>query len=92
MIARQLSIHGRVQGVGFRYAMVDQARNAGVTGWVRNRRDGSVEAFVQGPQESVLRIVAWARSGPDSADVTKFEEGDASPEPTIRDFQSRPTA
>ncbi|MBP6368461.1 MAG: acylphosphatase, partial [Burkholderiales bacterium] len=48
MIARRLRAHGRVQGVGFRDALVDAAILAGVDGWVRNRRDGSVEAWVQG--------------------------------------------
>ena len=47
MIARRLIVHGRVQGVGFRYAMVDAATSAGASGWVRNRNDGTVEALVQ---------------------------------------------
>ena len=63
MIARRLVIHGRVQGVGYRYAMVDAAERCGVAGWVRNRRDGTVEAFVQGD------AARWTRSSRGAAAV-----------------------
>lgn len=72
-IARHLVIRGRVQGVGFRAAMVDEARGLGVAGWVRNRPDGSVEAFVAGAVPDVERLVAWARRGPGGACVEAVE-------------------
>lgn len=77
-IIRYLSITGRVQGVGFRFYMQREAHRLGVTGWVRNRRDGSVEAMIQGSAEAVESLIAWARRGPDSAVVSavKIAEGD----------------
>jgi acylphosphatase len=71
MIARRLVIRGRVQGVGYREAMVAAAREVGAVGWVRNLRDGAVEALVQGDPEAVERVVAWCRRGPPVARVTE---------------------
>jgi len=70
MIARRITISGRVQGVGFRYALADQARARNLGGWVRNRRDGAVEAVVVGPEVEVDALIAWARHGPPAARVT----------------------
>ncbi len=70
MIARRLTINGRVQGVGFRYALADEARARKLCGWVRNRRDGSVEAAVAGPESDVEALIAWAHQGPPAARVT----------------------
>ncbi len=71
MIARRLTIRGQVQGVGFRYALADEARARNLRGWVRNRRDGSVEAVVAGPEADVEAVIAWARHGPPAARVTR---------------------
>jgi acylphosphatase len=68
-ICRRLLIHGVVQGVGFRYAMHREAIRLGLVGWVRNRRDGTVEAAVSGPEGAVQVLVAWAHRGPPSARV-----------------------
>jgi len=69
----RVRIFGVVQGVGYRWSMVEEARRLGVRGGVRNRRDGSVEAIVAGPQSAIDRIIDWARQGPPSAVVTRVE-------------------
>lgn len=87
---RRLTIRGRVQGVGFRYAMVEAAAERGIAGWVRNRRDGSVEAIVQGSPAAVEAIVAWAHHGPRGARVDQVETQPA--EGDFATFEQRPTA
>ena len=86
---RRLSIAGRVQGVGYRYSMERKARGLGVTGWVRNRHDGSVEAVVQGSAEAIAAIIEWARRGPPGALVTDLRESEA--EGDFSSFETRPT-
>lgn len=76
-VARRLVIAGRVQGVGFRYAFADEARMRGLAGWVRNRRDGRVEALVSGPPPAVEAMIAWARLGPPAAQVSSVEVEEA---------------
>jgi len=87
---RHLVITGMVQGVGYRYSMVVAARRLDVTGWVRNRRDGSVEAMVAGSAESVAAMIDWARHGPAGAEVAhvavELGSGD------YADFEQLPTA
>ena len=86
---RHLKISGRVQGVSFRYSMRAEARRLGVTGWVRNRHDGSVEAVVQGSAEAVDALVEWSRHGPPGARVSGVEVGTAEGDHT--DFELKPT-
>lgn len=66
-------IHGRVQGVFYRQSTMEAARRLGLTGWVRNLADGSVEAVVEGPAETVRDLFAWCRQGPPAADVTSVD-------------------
>jgi acylphosphatase len=84
-----LRIRGRVQGVGFRMFVEREARERALKGWVRNRRDGSVEALVQGPAEAVDALIARARIGPPSARVTDVEVGAA--EGAYQRFEVKPT-
>ncbi|MGI8576529.1 MAG: acylphosphatase [Nocardioidaceae bacterium] len=69
MIARRVVVHGRVQGVFFRDSCRDAAAEAGVTGWVRNRSDGAVEAVFEGDDAAVESMCDWCRAGPRHADV-----------------------
>ena len=72
-VTKILKIKGHVQGVGFRYSMQSKASELGVTGWVRNCRDSSVEAVVQGEEKNVQDIIEWAWRGPNMAHVTDIE-------------------
>ena len=69
-VAHHLVVTGRVQGVFFRASTRDRARDAGVVGWVRNRPDGSVEAWLEGAPDAVEALLAWMRRGPAGARVT----------------------
>jgi acylphosphatase len=92
MVATRILIRGRVQGVGFRFAMIDAAREAGVAGWVRNRFDGAVEALVQGDSSAALRMLDWCRRGPPGARVTEVVATDVPVDPALRDFIQCPSA
>ena len=89
-ITKRLVIHGRVQGVYFRDSMRQQARQLGITGWVRNRSDGTVEAVVSGNREAVARMIDWARHGPPTAKVTDIQIEDA--QGRFEMFALRPSA
>jgi len=88
-MAKHLKISGRVQGVGFRYSMSEEAERLGVTGWVRNRRDGTVEAVIDGAPDAVEAVLAWARRGPRGANVTEVEVAEI-PE-RFEHFEMRPS-
>ena len=90
MPVHRLVITGLVQGVGFRYAMAAQARLLGVTGWVRNRRDGSVEAMIAGDAGQVEEMLAWSHIGPAGAAVDNVLVETAAGD--YADFEFRPTA
>jgi len=93
-ICRHLTLFGRVQGVGFRWSLYAQATALGLCGWVRNRRNGSVEALLDGPAEAVESLTDWAWHGPPGARVDDVEVND---EPCPGDgktptgFELRPT-
>jgi acylphosphatase len=83
-------ISGRVQGVWYRGWTVDEARIRRLTGWVRNRNDGSVEALFAGPPDKVDDMLKACRLGPPSAEVTDIVVEPVS-DPLLHDFDQRPT-
>ncbi|MEZ3160572.1 acylphosphatase [Microbacterium sp. BWT-B31] len=84
-------VTGEVQGVGYRYTMRLVAGDAGVAGWVRNRRDGSVEAEVEGTPDQVDEVLAWMAGGPPGSRVDTARVTDAAPT-GARGFEVLPTA
>ena len=87
---RRLIVTGRVQGVWFRGWTVDQAVALGLDGWVRNRRDGSVEVLASGPAAAIEELIELCRQGPPAARVARVEVEEAD-EPVPRGFTQRPT-
>ena len=88
--ALRILIEGRVQGVGYRYWMVEQAAALGLDGWVRNRRDGAVEAVVSGPSEALDEILRRCHEGPSFARVDRVAaEAETAPEES--GFHALPT-
>lgn len=80
-------ITGRVQGVGFRYSAYRQAQSLGLTGWVRNRADGAVEAEFEGDHDALEQIMAWCKEGPPLARVASVDETWSHPDATYRDIE-----
>jgi acylphosphatase len=78
-MAKRVLITGLVQGVGYRASFERQAVALGLRGWVRNRRDGSVEAEVDGDAAAVERIIDWARNGPPASRVDHVATEEAAP-------------
>lgn len=72
-------VHGRVQAVGFRFGARVEAQRLGVSGWVRNRSDGAVEAEIEGEPAAVDRMLAWLDEGPPGADVSALTTTDLEP-------------
>ena len=91
MIGRHLRITGRVQGVGYRYWFLACAESLGLTGWVRNRVNGSVEAVIQGPDAAVTQMIADAADGSSTARVDLVRLHDHKVDATLARFEQRPT-
>jgi acylphosphatase len=85
----RLVVRGRVQGVGFRWATVEQGRRLGLAGWARNLPDGSVEVVADGPEDAIVRLRDWCRHGPPSARVGTVEETPAPDDALAGEFRIR---
>lgn len=80
-VARRIVVHGRVQGVFFRASTQETAVQRGVVGWVRNRSDGAVEAWLEGAPDAVAAVESWmVRGGPPAGEVVRAETSDETPE------------
>jgi len=85
----QLTIRGRVQGVYYRASMLQEAQKLGLTGWVRNCRDGSVEALAQGTREQLEYLISWCWLGPPGAKVTQIDVQWQAAQKSEREFSIR---
>jgi acylphosphatase len=88
MIRRRLIVHGRVQGVGFRWAIARAAESRGVSGWAVNRADGTVEAVLEGEPDAVESVVRLSKEGPRGAQVDRVDVAEEEPE-ALRGFVTR---
>lgn len=87
IIRRRAIAAGRVQGVGFRWRARERALSLGVTGWIRNLPDGTVEASFQGSEQAVAEMERWLRRGPIWARVTSLKVFDEAPADGERGFE-----
>ncbi len=71
--SKRIEIYGLVQGVYFRASLSQRATALGLSGWVRNRKQGWVEALIQGEAESVAKLIEWSKRGPEAARVSRVE-------------------
>jgi acylphosphatase len=79
MIRQRVIVHGRVQAVGFRFSARVEAQRLGVSGWIKNRSDGAVEAEIEGEQAAVDAMLSWLDEGPPGADVSSMSTADLAP-------------
>lgn len=87
ILARRYLVRGRVQGVGFRWFVEREAVLLGISGWVRNNHDGSVEVLAQGTRDQLFGLHSRLREGPRAARVDAVEVSDATPAPGISSFR-----
>jgi acylphosphatase len=87
MDCRRYIVRGRVQGVGFRYFVEAEARRLGITGWVRNNADGSVEVLAMGSRDQLSALYSKLRSGPRAARVDGVEVEPGDPVPGVTTFR-----
>jgi acylphosphatase len=88
MVRRRVIVHGRVQGVGFRYSLARAAQSRGVAGWARNRADGTLEAVFEGDPGAVEALVRLSHAGPRGAEVERVDVFEEPPEGLSR-FETR---
>ncbi len=85
----RITVSGRVQGVGFRWAAVSEGRRLGLAGWARNTPNGDVEIVAEGPPASVQAFVTWCHQGPPSARVTAVRQREEPSDDALPSFSVR---
>ena len=86
MMEANIIVHGRVQGVCFRMYAQEEAQKLGITGWVRNRRDQTVEICAQGDPLDIEKFISWCHQGSPYAQVTQVEVEKTKPKKILRNF------
>ncbi|NIP37578.1 MAG: acylphosphatase [Candidatus Dadabacteria bacterium] len=81
-----LIVHGIVQGVNFRFSTQQKALSLGLAGWVRNKKDGTVEAVAEGSEEELNEFIGWCNTGPKMAKVTKVDVTEVAASSKLADF------
>lgn len=89
MKSLSIRIHGRVQGVGFRYSAQREARKLNLAGFARNEADGSVYCEAQGKEDDLKQFLEWCHKGPWLAKVDRVEKKEASIDESLKDFEVR---
>ncbi len=87
MRAVRVVVRGRVQGVFFRISTREEARRLGIVGWVRNKHDGSVECWAQGPKAAIDALISFLHKGPPAAWVETVDTHEKRPDPIFDDFK-----
>lgn len=87
METRKFVVRGRVQGVGFRWFVEREAHMLGISGWVRNNSDGSVEVLAVGTRDQLMGLRSRLRQGPRAARVDEVEEFEAKSQPNLKSFR-----
>ena len=90
-MATHLIVTGTVQGIGYRESMRREAVHHSVKGWVRNRRDGTVEALIDGDPDAVRKLILWAHQGPRGARISGVKVTGADSDEVLPAFEIRPT-
>ncbi|MEL4356377.1 MULTISPECIES: acylphosphatase [unclassified Luteococcus] len=80
MRAIRVTVHGRVQGVGFRWSCLREAERLGIVGWVHNDPAGTVQVWIQGEEAAVGRMIAWCQEGPRHAWVERVDQEPVKPQ------------
>jgi acylphosphatase len=87
MIAKQIIVHGDVQGVSYRYFAKTEAKKLGLSGWAKNEHDGTVTVFIQGESDKVSKFIKWSQEGSPMAEVSDMIASEVQPSEDLKGFE-----